>query len=288
MLIRNVKIADGTGSPLVEGSLRIQDGFVEGIGDLKPIEGENIYEAGGLTLAPGFIDTHSHADLDCFEHRDALAVVSQGITTVVVGQDGFSQFPLAHFFSRLLANPIAVNVASYTGHNTLRTKVLGDDSLRLAARSEVEDMSRLLSTEMEAGALGLSTGLEYEPGNHSSIEEVLEMASAAAGMGGRYISHIRSEDRHLEEALEEIIRIGKVTGMPIQVSHFKLAIQSLWRQAGRFLRRFDEARDEGIDITADVYPYEYWQSLLSILLPSGYRTWCFPASLRSPPTWGRL
>src|SRR5262249_19278253 len=160
----------------------------------KPTAADRVIDARGLTLAPGFIDTHSHASRGIFDQRDALAAVSQGITTVVVGQDGSSTYPLAPFFERLQREPAAVNVASYVGHGTLRREVMGTDFRHAATAEQVERMGQLLQSEMAAGALGLSTGLEYDPGIYSSPSEVEALAKVAASVGGRYISHIRSED----------------------------------------------------------------------------------------------
>ena len=122
-------------------------------------------------------------------------------------------------------------------------------------------------SELAAGALGLSSGLEYEPGIYSSPAEVLILAQEAARVGGRYISHLRSEDRWFEDAVEEIIRIGRVTGMPVKISHIKLAMTRLWDTAPALIAQLDAARAEGIDITADIYPYTYWQSHMMVLLP---------------------
>ncbi|HLT92318.1 MAG TPA: D-aminoacylase [Woeseiaceae bacterium] len=268
LVIENARIADGTGNPAYRGEVRVAAGRITAIGtDLEPRPGETVYDARGLVLAPGFIDTHSHAGDDLHEQPDALPAVSQGITTVVLGQDGGSPLPLADFFAGLRASPVAVNVASYAGHNTIRSRVLGDDYRRPASDEEVAAMAALLEEELAAGALGLSTGLEYDPGIYSQRSEVLALAQVAARAGGRYISHVRSEDRWFEEALGEIIEIGRVTGMPVQVSHIKLAMKRLWGEAPRILAVLDAARAEGIDITADIYPYEYWQSNLMVLLP---------------------
>src|SRR5207245_5266222 len=163
-----------------------------------------VVEAHGLTLAPGFIDTHSHASRGLFEDRDAMADVSQGITTVVVGQDGSSTYPLAEYFDRLRGEAAAVNVASYIGHGTIRGQVLGTDFKRAATAAEVRKMEDVLRSEMTAGALGLSTGLEYDPGIYSSPSEVVALAKVAASAGGRYISHIRTEDRTDRPAIAEI------------------------------------------------------------------------------------
>ena len=268
LVITNARIVDGSGASGFVGAVRVLDGRIAAVGPaVSPSPGDAVFDADGLTLAPGFVDTHSHADSDLLERLDATAAVSQGITTLVVGQDGGSRWPLAAFRERLEATPATVNVAGYAGHNTLRRRVLGEDFRREATEAEVASMRRLLETELAAGALGLSTGLEYDPGIYSAPEEVLELARAAAAVGGRYISHLRSEDRGFREAVEEIVRIGAETGMPVQISHAKLALRSLWGEAPWFLGRLDEARSAGVDITLDVYPYPYWQSTLTVMFP---------------------
>jgi N-acyl-D-amino-acid deacylase len=266
-LITNVSIIDGSGSPAVPGSVRITDDLVAAVGELEACPGERVVDGGGNVLAPGFIDTHSHADRLITEMPDALNHVSQGITTAIVGQDGGSPFPLAEFFATLEAAPATMNFASYVGHNTLRTAVMGEDDKRVATEDEIAAMATLVEEEMAAGALGLATGLEYEPGIYSETTEVIALAQVAADAGGRYISHMRSEDRWLEDAVEEIILIGRETGMPVQVSHFKLAMTPLWGKAPEIIDKLNAARAEGIDITADIYPYEYWQSTMMVLLP---------------------
>ncbi len=266
-LISNVEIIDGSGSPAFAGGVRVNDGLIADIGDLEPCDGEAVIDGGGQTLTPGFIDTHSHADRHLLEYLDALPVISQGITTIIAGQDGGSPYPLADFFEKLQAAPATVNVASYVGHNTLRLEVMGEVFKRTATDEEVELMKQLLSSELESGALGLASGLEYEPGIHSETSEVLALAHVAADAGGRYISHIRSEDRWSEDAIDEIILIGRETGRPVQISHVKLAMKRLWGSAPDLIAKLNAAREEGIDITADIYPYEYWQSTIMVLLP---------------------
>jgi N-acyl-D-amino-acid deacylase len=218
-------------------------------------------------LAPGFIDTHSHADADLDTMPDALGAVSQGITTVVGGQDGGSEFPLADWFAARERAPAAVNVAAYSGHGTLRERVMGEDFRRAATAAEVAEMARLLEQDMAAGALGLATGLEYDPGIYSERSEVLALARVAARHGGRYISHIRSEDRWFWEAIEEILEIGREAKLPVQISHLKLAMRNLWGEAPRLLGMLDRARRRGVEVTADVYPYLYWHSTLTVLFP---------------------
>lgn len=266
-LITNVTVIDGSGTPGFEASVRVKEGMITEVGLLSALPGEAEVDGNGQVLAPGFIDTHSHADSDIFENPDALPAVSQGITTVVVGQDGSSPFPIMDFIEGFASQPAAVNIATYAGHNTIRRQVMGEDYRREATTDEIQKMKALMQQEMEAGALGMSSGLEYDPGIYSSTSEVLEIAQVAADMGGRYISHLRSEDRYFEKALDEIIEIGRVTGMPVQISHIKLAMKRLWGHAPEFLAQLDAAREDGIDISADIYPYEYWQSNLMVLLP---------------------
>lgn len=266
-LITNARIVDGSGKPAFDGSVRIQGERIVAVGRLKPRTGETVVDAGGLVLSPGFIDTHSHHDRGLFDNLDALAAVSQGVTTIVVGQDGSTKFPVGELFERIAKTPPALNVATYVGHNTLRKIAMGQNFQRHATPEEIERMKELVREGMEAGALGLSTGLEYDPGIYSSTDEVVTLARVAASYGGRYISHIRSEDRDFWRALDEIVEIGRVTRMPVQVSHMKLAMTDWWGQTDRFLGVMDRARAEGVQITGDIYPYEYWQSTLTVLFP---------------------
>jgi N-acyl-D-amino-acid deacylase len=266
-LIANVVIIDGTGAQRREGAVRLLKDRIIDVGDLRPLPGEEVVDGGGLVLAPGFIDSHSHADSGLFERDGALAATSQGITTAVIGQDGRSPFPLLDFRFQLIDHPAPMNIAAYSGHNTIRRHVMGENYRRPATAAEISVMSQFLREDMQAGALGLATGLEYDPGIYSDTAEVIALAQIAAGFGGRYISHVRSEDRWFEQAIDEIIEIGRATGIPVQVSHIKLAMASLWGRAPEILAKLDAARAGGIDITADIYPYEYWQSNMMVLLP---------------------
>ena len=265
-LIRNALVIDGTGSPARRADVRISGDRIVATGQLAPAQGERVVDAGGLTLAPGFIDTHSHHDRGLDAAPDALAMVSQGVTTIVVGQDGGGS-NLAALFAGLESHPVAVNVASYAGHGAIRRRVLGQDFARHATATEIDRMKALLQGEMDAGALGLSTGLEYDPGIYSAPDEVLALAKVAADAGGRYISHIRSEDRWFWDALDELIAIGRVHKMPVQVSHIKLGMHDLWGQAEKLIGVLDRARATGVQVTADIYPYTYWQSNLGVLYP---------------------
>ena len=267
LLIKNVNIIDGSGSERYLADVRIKKKRIEEIGQLERKNGEIIFQGNGLILSPGFIDTHSHADGDILSHPDALAAISQGITTVIVGQDGFSPYPLENFIKNIEELGVTINVGSYVGHNTIRDEILKENFQRTASENEVVLMANMLKNELSSGAIGLSTGLEYVPGIYSNRSEVITLAQVTADAGGRYISHIRSEDRWFEDAIDEIIEIGRSTKMPVQISHFKLAQKNLWYQAARILEKLDLAVKEGINITADLYPYEYWQSNMMVLLP---------------------
>ncbi|TDJ77539.1 MAG: D-aminoacylase [Planctomycetota bacterium] len=265
-LIVGARVIDGTGAPGRVTAVRVHAGRIEAVGALEARAGEHVVHARGLVLAPGFIDTHSHHDGNLRADPSAIGAVSQGITTIVVGQDGSSRTPLRAAFARLEAEPAAVNVASYAGHGSIRARVMGSDA-RPATSTEIEAMRSLLRRDLAAGALGLSTGLEYDPGIWSTTEELVALAEEVARVGGRYISHMRSEDRTLWEAVDEVIHIGRETGVPVQISHMKLAMKSLWGRADELLARLDQARAEGVDVTADVYPYTYWQSSMTVLFP---------------------
>lgn len=267
LLITNATVIDGTGSPQRRASVRVEGHRIAAVGDLSPRDGEQTVDAAGLVLAPGFIDTHTHADAGLDRRPDALAVVSQGITTIIGGQDGGSEIPVSAFFAQLDKQPAAVNVGMYAGHGSIRDSVLGKDFRRVATPAEVARMSAILSNEMRAGAFGLSTGLEYDPGIYSDRAEVIALAKVASSFGGRYISHIRSEDYAFWQAIDEIITIGREAKLPVQISHAKLAMRSLWGRADSLVRILDAARASGVDITADIYPYLYWHSTLTVLFP---------------------
>jgi len=261
----NARVIDGSGGPSRNVNVRVVGERIANVGNFEPSAEDTLVDADGLALAPGFIDVHSHHDDGLFEMPGALAAVSQGITTIVAGQDGGQQYPLTEFFANLETSPAAVNVASYAAFGTLRGQVMGEDYRRHATVEELAKMAGLLRAEMEAGALGLSSGLEYDPGSFSAPEELIELARVAASYGGRYISHIRSEDQYFWEAIDEIINIGREARIPVQVSHIKLAMTRWWGQADRLKGKLDEARASGVDISADIYPYRAWNSGFSWL-----------------------
>lgn len=267
VVIVNGTIVDGTGRARYRGAVRLVGDTIAEVGDISPRPGEEIVDARGQVVAPGFVDTHSHLDLIVDDDPQLMPAITQGITTIVVGQDGFSPHPLRDWYSKIEASGMGPNIASFVGHNTLRSLILKGNARRQATAVEIDQMNRLLADEFRAGGLGLSTGLEYDTGIYSNTSEIVSLAATAAEMGRRYITHIRSEDREIWSALDEAIDVGRQTGIPVQISHIKLSMMSLWGQAAQVLHRLDSARNEGIDISADIYPYTYWKSTMTVLLP---------------------
>jgi N-acyl-D-aspartate/D-glutamate deacylase len=266
-IITNIQLVDGTGKPAFKASVKIIGNKIVAIGDLKPNKTDQIIDGNGKILAPGFIDSHSHHFGDLNKNRAGLSTSSQGITTIVIGQDG-NGYPMDSLTKWMQANPVVSNVASYTGQSSLREIAMGENDLyRKATDAEINQMKLVLASELEKGSFGLSTGLEYESAFYSSKQEVLDLAKVTAEHKGLYTSHIRSEDLHMDEAIEEIIEIGRQTKMPVQVSHIKIANKLNWGTANLILKKLDEARKAGINISADIYPYTFWNSTLRVLFP---------------------
>jgi N-acyl-D-amino-acid deacylase len=270
VLLKNVMVYDGSGKQPYAADVRVKGERVVAIGkELTPAPGEIVRDEHGLALAPGFIDMHSHHDDGIFDDLDAEAVTRQGVTTVLVGQDGESNFPLADFFAHLRRTPAAVNFASMVGHATVREQVLGKDLYRPATNDEIKRMTQVLARELEAGGFGLSSGLEYEQGHFATTEELIELSRVAAASHGFYISHVRDEGRHVFDSYEEITRIGLEGKLPVEITHIKLASPPVWHMAvTRMPDVFAKAKREGVDLKADVYPYTYWHSTLRVLVTS--------------------
>jgi len=267
-LLANVLIYDGTGRPAYAADVRIHGDRIAAVAKhLKPHAKEAVHDEHGLALAPGFIDMHSHGNRGLLEDLDAATISRQGVTTIFVGQDGESDFPLADFFAHLEATPAAINVASMVGHATLREQVMGTDLYRPSTAAELAKMKALLSKELRAGAFGLSTGLEYEEGHFATTEEVIELSKVAAETGGFYISHVRDEASHTFEAFDEVLRIGREAHIPVEITHIKLGATSLWHQAAaRVPGYFEAAQRDHVDLKADVYPYTFWHSTLRVIV----------------------
>lgn len=277
-VITGASIADGTGAPLRQASVRVEGDTIAAVGAVTPRAGETVVDGAGLVLAPGFIDAHNHSTDGLEKERDALTQVSQGITTLAVGQDGSSPWPIKGYLDRLRANPPAVNVVLLAGHATIRREVMGGDYKRRARPAEVAKMRTLVEQAMAEGAFGLSSGLEYEVGSYSDIEEVVEMARAAGAKGGFYISHIRDEADLSMDAIKEAIAIGERGKLPVQITHIKLGTVGVWGKANEVVALVEAAKKRGVDVTADAYPYLAWQSTPRVLVPN--KKYDDPASVK--------
>ena len=268
LLLKNVVIYDGTGKKGYAGDVRIHDDRIVEIGaNLKPRAGEVVRDEHGLAIAPGFIDMHSHADGQILEDLDAENVTRQGVTTVVVGQDGGSMFPLADFLAKLEKAHAALNVASMVGHGTLREQGMDQKNpLRASTPEELAKMKALLKQELQAGGFGLSSGLEYDPGHFATTEELIELSKIAGAAGGFYISHVRDEGNAVFDSFNEILQIGTGGQLPVEITHIKLATPSVWHATKRVTELFEQARKQRIDLQADVYPYTFWHSNVRVIL----------------------
>lgn len=271
--IRGATLIDGSGRSPVKNSLILIKGDsitdVGEVGRLKVPHSARLVDARGLVLAPGFIDTHSHSDRGLDSDPAAKTQVSQGITTIAVGQDGGSEFPVGEFLEKLHRSPPALNVLTFVGHATVRARVMGEDTSRTATQTEIDQMESLVEQAMRDGAFGLSSGLEYETGKPATTEELISLARVAGRHGGIYISHIRDEADKTLEALAEAIQIGRQARVPVQISHIKVATVAVWGKANEAVALIKQAHRRGQDVTADCYPYDAWASTIRVLIPSG-------------------
>ena len=273
IVLLGATLIDGSGrAPLRNSVVVLQGDSIVAVGSRKQVSipaGARVIDARGLVVAPGFIDAHNHSDRGFTDDPSAASQVSQGITTVVVGQDGGSPYPISSYLKTLDQNPVAMNVLTFVGHATIRLRAMGEDTNRLATPAEVESMRHMVEQAMRDGAMGLSTGLEYETGKPASIEEVITLARAASRFGGIYISHIRDEADKTFTALDEAIRIGREARIPVQISHIKLGSVAVWGKSRQAVALINRARASGQDVTADCYPYDAWSSTIRVLIPSG-------------------
>ena len=268
ILIRGGMVIDGSGAPARRADVRIIGDKIAEIGQLKPRADERIIEAKGLTVAPGFIDIHNHSERGLSEDPTARSQVLQGITTLAVGPDGSSPFPIAKYLATREEKHAAVNLLAFIGHATARQQVMGKDYNRVATPDEISRMRALVEQAMQEGAWGLSSGLEYDVGHPSTTEEVIEMAKAAARHHGIYMSHIRDESDDMLVALREAIRIGREAHLPVQISHIKMGTVGVWDKSPEAIKTIVAARKSGVDVTADCYPYDAWASTITVLVPS--------------------
>jgi len=266
--IEGALVADGSGKPLARSTVRICGDTITEVGpSVRARAGDVKVDGRGLVLAPGFIDIHNHSTGGLKREPDAVSQVSQGITTLAIGADGESPFPIREYLDARREAPAAVNVVGLVGHATVRKRVMGEDFKRPATPEEIEKMAALVDAEMRDGAVGLSSGLEYEVGSWSTTDELVGLARAAAKHGGFYMTHTRDEAEKSMDAFAEAIAICERAGLPLQISHIKLGTTGVWGRSAEVVRMVTAAQKRGVDVTADCYPYEAWHANIEVIVP---------------------
>lgn len=254
IVIHHARVVDGSGNPWYQSDIGIHGDTIAAIGPLAGAPAKLSIDVRGLTVTPGFIDIHTHARRGIFEDPAAQNYIRQGVTTLIEGNDGSSPLPLAPFLEKLAGTHIAVNFGTFVGQGSIRQAVLGLEN-RKATPEEIAKMKEITRQAMQDGALGLSTGLFYVPGNFTPTGEVVEIAKVAALFGGMHISHMRDEAAGVLDSVRETIRIGEEGGLPTQVTHHKIIGTQNWGRSVETLRLVEEARARGVDVTIDAYPY---------------------------------
>jgi N-acyl-D-amino-acid deacylase len=268
LLIRDARLVDGSGAPWFRADVGVRGDTIAAVAPRLAGTARRVIEAGGQVAAPGFIDLHSHARGGIFERPAAENYVRQGVTTLVEGPDGSSPLPLGAFLDKLEELRPGVNLASFVGHGSVRAAVVGTED-RSPTPEELERMRELVRQAMRDGAFGLSTGLFYVPGSFARTDEVIALARVVGELGGMHISHMRDEAAGVLDSVRETIAIGEDGGLPTQVTHHKMIGRAAWGRSAESLRLVREARERGVDVTVDQYPYTASSTALSAaLLPA--------------------
>ncbi len=259
LLIRNGRVLDGTGNPWQAVDLGVRDGRIVAMGRLGEAAAARVIDATGLTVTPGFIDVHSHASAGLAGSlKDARPLLAQGITTVVLNPDGGGPVDLKSQRAGFEQRGVGVNVALYVSHGSIRRDVLAMAD-RAPTAAELERMVALARAGMQAGAIGLSSGLYYAPGSYAKTEEVIALAKVAAEYGGVYESHVRDEANYsvgVVAAVQEVIRIAEDAKLPGIVAHMKALGPASWGLSKTLVANIQQARDRGSQVYADQYPYD--------------------------------
>jgi N-acyl-D-amino-acid deacylase len=266
ILIRNATVYDGLGNAPGTGDIAIRNGYLTRIAPEIKGRASRIIDASGKAAAPGFIDLHAHIEPLAL-YPDAKSHVMQGVTTALGGPDGGSPFPLGSYLDSLAAMGIGMNVGYLFGHNTIRNHVMGLIN-RQPSEDELGKMKALVEQAMQEGAFGLSTGLKYLPGAFAETREVIELSKVAARHGGIYTSHLREEGLGLLEGVAEAIEIGRSAGLPVVLTHHKAIGQPMWGSSIKTLSMVDQARQEGLDVRIDQYPYTASHTGISVVIPA--------------------
>ncbi len=259
VLIRNGRVLDGSGNPWYLGDVAIRGERIAAVGDLSDASARREVDATGLYVAPGFIDSHSHAGpgLATADLSHGEPLLAQGLTTVMVNPDGGGPVDLARQRTQLLEHGMGVNVAQFVPHGSIRREIVGSGD-RAPNDAEMDQMRGAVRQGMEAGAFGLSSGTFYAPGSYSEPEEIVELARVVAEFGGAYTSHIRDESSYtvgVIEAVEEVIDVARQAGVPGVITRIKALGPTVWGYGHAIVRRIDAAREEGVDVYSDQYPY---------------------------------
>ena len=289
IVISNGKIVDGTGSPWYSGDVGIRDSRIAAIGNLSAAQRKRTLDAGGKIVAPGFIDMLGQSETTILVDPRLPSKIYQGITTEITGEGG-SAAPLndsliqadrpayAHYkvnadwrtfrqyFARLEKQGMGINLASYVGATQVRRMVLGDDDKQPTA-VQLAQMRSLVRDAMRDGAMGVSTALEYAPAPYAKTQELIALASEASQFGGIYASHIRDEGDSIFDALDEALRIGREAHIPVEIWHLKVAGKNNWGRMPEVVAKINQARAQGVDISADTYAYTAWFNSMSAFIP---------------------
>ncbi len=291
LLVAGGLVYDGSGGPPVRADVGVSGGAVREIGRIRRSRAATVIEADGQAVSPGFIDVHDHTDTNILVNPKAESAVRQGVTTLICGQCGGSPFPLTGedlaaqrrtlrengvsdadwtdirgFLARVERGGTALNFAAFVGHGSVRAAAMGYDA-RPASAEEMEKMKAFVAEAMAGGALGLSSGLEYTPGSFAPTEELVELARVAARGGGVYATHIRNEDVTVLEAVDEALRIAREAAVRLQISHLKICHAAYWSKIDALMAKLEEARQGGIDLRCDRYPYIAGATTLALLFP---------------------
>lgn len=265
LLITNAQIADGSGKPLVSGSIAVKSGKIVAVGKIEGTA-DSVIDAGGKVAAPGFIDVHTHSE-DICQNPVAENFLRMGVTTIITGNCGNSRTDVAKFFQEIAEAKVALNVATLIGHNSVRKEGMGGIFIRAPDEAQLTTMKAIVDQAMKDGAVGLSTGLIYVPGSFAKTDEIIALAKVAAAHDGIYVSHMRHETVKIFDALDEFIRVVREAGIRGEVSHIKLSGPTAWGKAGEVLAMLDKARAEGLKITHDQYAYTASSTGLRQLIP---------------------
>lgn len=295
LLIRNGMIVDGSGNQGYLGDIAVENDLIKAVGDIQPQQFEQIIDALGLVVAPGFIDTHSHSDLQVLVDQHIEPKIRQGITTEILGQDGISMAPLPReyisswrknlagldgvsdeinwnyentkgYLALLQNNGVSLNEAYLVPHGNIRMEAMGLDN-RNPTPDEMLRMCDVLRREMAAGAYGLSTGLIYPPCSYAGTGELVELCKVVAEYEGVFVVHQRSEADTIIPSMQEIIDIGRKSGVKIHFSHFKVCGHKNRCFIDKMLLLLDEAEKEGLRVSFDQYPYVAGSTMLGVILP---------------------